>query len=221
MKKEQDIGVMGGTFDPVHEGHLAVARAVRKRCGLDRILFVPAFFPPHKDRRLTPFSHRLAMLETAVEDDGEMSVSIIEAERSGPSYTVETLLELHRRMQSCRFHLIMGADMFVEIELWYRYEKLFELADIIIAARPGISHERIAALLGEIPGGFESDAAGRTWHGKDGARVFYCDDISIPISSSEIRSRLARGESVEDYLPHRVREYIQRHGLYGSSGEGL
>ena len=110
-EKQQTVGILGGTFDPVHKGHLEVARTVLNRYQLDQIIFIPAFSPPHKDRNLAPFSHRVAMLEEALEGNDNMSVSILEAERDTPSYTVETLQELHLRMESCVFFLIMGADM--------------------------------------------------------------------------------------------------------------
>lgn len=210
----QKVGILGGTFDPVHEGHLAVARTVLKRFQLDEILFVPAFSPPHKDRSLTSFSHRVAMLEVALEDDDHMSVSILEAERSTPSYTVETLAELHKRLESCSFYLIMGADMFTEIELWYKYSELFELADIIVAARPGISPDRVAHQVVALPGKYSFDAVQQMWCRDDGSRIFYCADVSKSISSSEIRTRLAQGASVEKYLAPPVWEYIQHHGLY-------
>ena len=213
-EKIQNIGILGGTFDPVHKGHLTVAKVVIDRYQLDEILFIPAFSPPHKERKLTSFSHRVAMLEAALEDDPRMSVSIIEAERSAPSYTVDTLRELHQRLKSCSYHLIIGADMFAEIQLWYKYSDLFELADIIVAARPGVSFEAIADQVAKLPENFSFDEAQQMWCREDGFKVFYCADIAESISSSEIRNLLAQGSSATEYLVPSVMEYIQNNKIY-------
>ncbi len=212
--KKSKIGILGGTFDPVHKGHLAVARLVLDRFQLDRIFFIPAFSPPHKDGELTPFSHRVAMLEACLEKYDRMSVSILEAERNAPSYTVETLQVLHQRLEPSCFYLIMGADMFVEIELWYRYAELLQLAKIIIAARPGISLDRIIAQVARLPGDFSHDREQQQWSRDDGATIYYCKDIAEPVSSSEIRNRLAEGESISGFVSEPVWEYIREYGLY-------
>ena len=214
VEKIHNIGILGGTFDPVHKGHLAVAKVVIDRYQLDEILFIPAFSPPHKERKLTSFSHRVAMLEAALEDDPRMSVSIIEAERSAPSYTVDTLRELHQRLESSSYHLIIGADMFAEIQLWYKYSDLFELADIIVAARPGVSFEVIADQVAKLPGNFSFDETQQMWFREDGFKVFYCADVAESISSSEIRNLLAQGSSVTEYLVPSVLEYIQNNRIY-------
>lgn len=212
--KIQKIGILGGTFDPVHKGHIAVARTVLDRYQLNRILFIPAFSPPHKDNQLTPFSHRVAMLENCLENMSHMSISMLEAERDAPSYTVETLHELHKRIGPCIFYLIVGADMFVEIELWYRYQKLFQLAHIIVAARPGVTLDGIIKQVDRLPGAFQYDRNQQVWSREDGRTISYCHDIEEYISSSDIRSRLAKGEAAEELLPEPVSKYIQKHGLY-------
>ena len=214
LEKKHKVGILGGTFDPVHKGHLAIAKMVIDRYRLDEILFIPAFSPPHKDRKLTSFSHRVAMLEAALEDDPHMSVSIIEAERNAPSYTVDTLVELHQRLVSSSFYLIIGADMFAEIQLWYKYSDLFELADVIVAARPGVSFEVIADQVAKLPGNFSFDKTQQMWCREDGFKVFYCADVAESVSSSEIRNLLAQGSSVAKYLVPSVVEYIQNNSLY-------
>lgn len=217
-EKKRKIGILGGTFDPVHKGHVAVARSVLDQYQLDQILFIPAFSPPHKERELTPFSHRVAMLELCLEKNDRMSVSTLEAERNAPSYTVETLLELHHRMEPSIYYLIIGADMFVEIELWYKYSELFQLAHIIVAARPGISLDRIIAQAARLPGAFTFDPDKLKWSRDDGATILYYGDIAEPISSSEIRKRLAQGAPVTEYLIQPVHEHIRQHSLYGTTG---
>jgi nicotinate-nucleotide adenylyltransferase len=221
LKKTQKIGILGGTFDPVHEGHLAVARTVLARCNLDLVLFVPALAPPHKERRLTPFGHRVAMLEAAVGDDPCLAVSPLEAERPAPSYTVDTLRELHRRLGPRQFFLIIGADMFAEIRLWYRYSELFRLARLIVVARPGFPLDDMAARVAALPGKFTHDPARQLWLRADGFCIFYLPDVAIQVSSSQVRSLLAQGKPVAGLLPAPVREYIWQHGLYGSTDQGL
>jgi len=213
-KEKQKIGILGGTFDPVHKGHLAVAKTVLDHYQLDKILFIPAFSPPHKDHSLATFSHRVGMLEAALEDDPRMSVSIIEAERSSPSYTVDTLAELHQRLESSSFYLIMGADMFAEIQLWYKYSELFELTDIIVAARPGVKREVIAEQVTQLHESFIFNDAQQVWCREDGFRIFYYADVAEHISSSEIRKRLAQGLSAAEDLGPPVSQYIQSHRLY-------
>lgn len=213
-EKVRKIGILGGTFDPAHEGHLAVARTVLARCSLDLVLFVPAFAPPHKERSLTPFGHRLAMLEAAVGDDPGLSVSLLEAERPAPSYTVDTLREMHRRLGPRQLYLIIGADMFAEIRLWYRYSELFRLAHLIVVARPGFSLDDMAARVAALPGSFHPDPAGRVWLREDGFRIFYLPDMAIQVSSSQVRALLAQGKPVAGLVPPPVLEYIRQHGLY-------
>lgn len=219
MKKgeKERIGILGGTFDPVHRGHLAVARKVRARYQLDTVLFIPAPSPPHKDRSLTSFAHRMAMLEAALAEEPGMTVSALEAERRAPSFTVETLEELHRRLGGRHFFLIIGADMFVEIELWYRFADIFLLADLIVAARPGCSFQSVAGQVQALPGTFTYDPGRQMWCREDGFQIFYVPDIDVPISSTEIRQRLARGAPVDDRIPPPVLEYIRQHRLYGSA----
>lgn len=217
-KENQRIGILGGTFDPVHRGHLTVARQVLSGFQLDTVLFIPAPAPPHKDRSLTPFAHRVAMLEAALEGEPGLNVSILEAERSSPSYTVETLEEIHRRLDPCRLFLVVGADMFVEIELWYRYEDLFRLADLVVAARPGFSASAVAGQVASLTGSFTFDAEQQLWHRSDGFRIYYLPDTDIGVSSSHIRQMLTQGNAVNDSVPAAVNAYIRRHHLYGTAG---
>lgn len=219
-EKAQKIGILGGTFDPVHEGHLAVARTVLDRCNLDLLLFVPALAPPHKDRALTPFGHRLAMLEAAVGEDPRFSVSALEAERPAPSYTVDTLRELHRRLGASQFFLVIGADMFAEIHLWYHYPELFTLSHLIVVARPGYPLADMAARVAGLPGDFRHDPARHTWQREDGFRIIHLPDVAIQVSSSQVRALLVQGKPVTGLLPDRVIGYIRAHGLYGSSDHG-
>lgn len=217
-EKKRRIGLFGGTFDPVHKGHLAVARGVVSRYGLDECIFIPAPYPPHKNKPQTGFSHRIAMLEAALEDEPKCSVSLIEAERQYPSYTVDTLHALRNQLGEHVYNLIIGADSFVEIHLWYRYQELLELTDIIVAARPGISDTEIAGRINTLPGGFQHDRERGMWLRDDGLHIYYFSDIHVDLSSSEIRKRLASGHDVQEFLPPKVFKYIQENRLYTTSG---
>ena len=171
LGKARKIGMFGGTFDPVHKGHLAVAKGVLDRYGLDEVLFIPAPRPPHKGNPQTDFYHRVAMLEAVLVNEPKMSISMIEAERLTPSYTFDTLVELRKRVGDHRYHLIVGADSFIEIHLWYRYQELCTLTDMIIAARPGIELVRVAEQVSRLPGRFVYDAEEQVWTRDDGFRI--------------------------------------------------
>lgn len=214
MYKKRKIGIFGGTFDPVHKGHLAVAGGVLNRYRLDEIFFIPAPYPPHKQKPLTDFSHRVAMLESVLAGEPKISISLVEAERSSPSYTFDTLLELRERLGDHSFYLIIGADSFNEIHLWYRYGDLLSLTDLVVAARPGISQESIGRQVKSLPGDFQYDPQEEMWVRDEGFHLYYFSDTQVPLSSSEIRTRLVQGEDVSEVLPSEVVDYIDEHGLY-------
>ena len=182
------IGVFGGTFDPVHVGHLAIALAALESVPLDRVLFVPVWRSPLKDRDpLASTADRVAMLETAIASEPRFALSRAELEREGVSYTVDTLEEL--RSQGELF-LILGSDALADLARWRAPDRIRELATILVAARPGAP---------------EPDAM-------HGARTF--DAPRLDISSRELRARAARGMSLRYLVPDAVWEHIKRHGLY-------
>ncbi len=182
------IGVFGGTFDPVHVGHLAIALAALESVPLDRVLFVPVRRSPLKDRDpLASTADRVAMLESAIASEPRFALSRAELEREGVSYTVDTLEEL--RPQGELF-LILGSDALADLARWRAPDRIRELATILVAARPGAP---------------EPDAM-------HGARAF--DAPRLDISSRELRARAARGMSLRYLVPDAVWEHIKRHGLY-------
>ena len=212
------IGVFGGTFDPVHKGHLAVARGVLAEYDLEELLFVPAPYPPHKNRRMTDFRHRVAMLEAVLAGEPKIFVSLIEAQRKPPSYTLDTILAMRKQMGNHHYFLLIGADSFIEVHLWYRYRDLFRYADLIVAARPGIDRQRIIRQVDNLPGPFCYRSQQDSWSRDDGFHVYYYSSVQADQSSSEIRQRLRRKQTVQDLLPPEVMHYITKHGLYGTSG---
>lgn len=223
--ERQKIGLLGGTFDPVHEGHLAVAQQARDVLSLDRVIFIPAADPPHKTRTGASYSHRVAMLEAAlagvddVNKNNRFEISLLEAERAAPSYTIDTLIELKKRLGRQKFYFIIGADSLVELHLWYHYQELPELTDFIVAARPGISMQEIHRAISRLSGPFLVDESQQRWKRKDGAEIVYLADVSKPISSSTIRKQLAQGQR-PNTVNKRVLDYIFDHRLYQRDSTG-
>ncbi len=206
--------MFGGTFDPVHKGHIAVAELAIHKLSLDGILFIPAADPPHKKQPGASYSHRVAMLEIALAGaNPEFQVSLLEAERAAPSYTVDTLLELKKRLGSQNFYFIIGADSLLELHLWYRFRRLPELTDFIVAARPGISMDAVQQAITRLPGNFLPAGSVMQWSREDGARIFYLAQTAEDVSSSSIRRQISRGQQ-PNTVSNKVLEYITAHGLY-------
>ena len=195
-------GVFGGTFDPIHVAHLAVAEAAHDEFGLRRVLFVPAAQPPHKPGRvISPVEHRLAMVEAAVADNAAFEVSRIEVERAGPSYTVDTLAALRDADPGDHLALILSAESYSELATWHEPERILQLVDaVIVAPRDGYLSFDAAFVLPEP--------------GSSPAAVLMLDGPRIRLSASEIRARAAEGRSVRYLVADTVAAYIGDHGLY-------
>jgi nicotinate-nucleotide adenylyltransferase len=197
------VGILGGTFDPVHIGHLAAAEEVREALGLERILFVPAGLPPHKpDRVITAPSHRFAMVQLAIEGNVAFEASRVELDRSGPSYTIDTLQALARRGdgEPCDLTLILSAESFRGLPSWHEPERLFRLARIAIVPRGGLAPPGRSWLEEHFPG--------------VEARVVELDAPRLRLSATDIRARVAAGRSIRYLVPDAVIRYIEDHDLY-------
>ncbi|MFO0965540.1 MAG: nicotinate-nucleotide adenylyltransferase [Gemmataceae bacterium] len=201
------LGVFGGTFDPVHVGHLILAEECRERARLDRVLFIPAARPPHKlERQRTAFHHRAEMLELAIAGHGQFRVDRMEEERSGPSFTVHTLQALKERDSAAELFLILGSDSLVDLPRWYEPVAILELATLLIVERPGVpalSAGAIRAPLALAPG-----------------FPFRLETVAMPlleISSSDLRRRVAEGRTIRYQVPRAVEIYIREKGLYSAS----
>lgn len=212
------VGLFGGTFDPVHRGHLDLARHVLNRCALDRLLFIPAPLPPHKRQPLASFAHRKAMIEAALADcpdtTGRVHCSCIEADLPTPSYTINTVEALIEAQPGNRHVLIIGADSLLDLPHWHRIDELLGLISLIVVKREAIELPAIDRALAAIAPGYTYDAALGRWLGQGGRTVDYLADIQLPVSSSAIREDLARGR-VPAMLPPAVLAYIRHHRLYG------
>jgi nicotinate-nucleotide adenylyltransferase len=195
-----NIGVLGGTFDPIHLGHLVVAEEARIKLGLREVLFVPAGQPWLKlDRNITPAAHRVEMVRRAIADNPHFKLCTLEVERPGPSYTVDTLTMLQKQLGSeARFFFILGRDTLAELLLWKEPQKLVQLCRLVVPPRLG--SKDLKHLETAIPGLRD--------------KVIQLDMPVIGISSSEIRQRIAQGLTIRYLVPPPVSEYIQDHKLY-------
>lgn len=217
------LGILGGTFDPVHNGHIAVARTVLRHLGLDSILFVPAFLPPHKpSREISSFAHRAAMLELAVQGEAAFATSLLESQRRGPSYSIDTLRALASSLgPDVRLFFIIGMDAFAEISIWKDHSLLLDYASLVVVGRPDLcrhSCEQGVAL--SFPGAVFDPAAG-CWQGPAAGAIYSVAMEPMPVSSSQVREAVRKGHAIADLVPQAVAAYIFRHGLYGAEkGKG-
>jgi len=198
------LGVIGGSFDPVHLGHLGVAEAAREEFELDRVVFVPAAQPPHKGGvALAPAADRLEMVKLAVAANPHFLASDVELQRKGPSYTIDTLTEISTLYPVARLFFIVGADSLSELHQWHRARELVERFDFIIVGRPGVEalqFERLVAAFGAA-------AAERL-------RLGYLSREPYNISATDIRARVAAGKSIRYLVTPAVERYIFKRGLY-------
>jgi len=208
------IGLLGGTFDPIHYGHLRFAEDARAAIGLREVLLVPAGDPPHRARPRTLAADRLAMVRLAASDFAGLRADDRELRRAGPSYTVLTLEELRAESGDTPICLLLGMDALAELQTWHRWQDLFGLAHLVAAARPG-----------RAAGGTLPPALAQAWHARlataavelavaPSGRTFYLPIRPHVISATDLRARLARGERPADLLPPSVLAYIESHQLY-------
>lgn len=209
------VGLLGGTFNPLHLGHLHIAEEVMASCGLDQVWFIPTCLPPHKQLASDiSFDHRLAMVEEAVRDIPDFFSCDIEGRRGGTSYSVETLKQLRLKHPEHEFFFIMGLDSFQEIALWKDYARLFDFAHIVVTARPGFSGHLQDLLPVAIADRFCYDSDSQKLLCDSGFSLITVAHTCRDISSTEIRQRLIANQSTNDMVPDSVIKYIQLHQLY-------
>jgi nicotinate-nucleotide adenylyltransferase len=200
MERNMSIGIIGGTFDPIHVGHLIMAEEARVQLGLERVIFVPAGLPPHKlDWDISQAEHRLAMVELAIASNPRFSVSRIDIERSGPCYTVETIELLQKEWGPEEIYFIMGSDSLAEILTWHEPERLIKLCYLAVVKRPGYDAD-LEELENHLPG--------------ISSRVRFVNAPLVGISSTDIRRRVREGLPIKYQVPEAVEDYIYKHGLY-------
>ncbi len=212
------VGVLGGTFDPVHAGHVHVAEGVRRALALERVLLIPAAVPPHKETaNITPARDRLAMVRAAVAGLDGLEVDPIEIERGGTSYTVETLRAMRARADRPLPVFVIGLDSLPDLPGWRDARALVEEFDLVVVDRPGSDVERIRdglpAMIADRLIAWSPDDDGRPPLGR-GGRIVHLPMATVDVASREIRARVAAGESPGGLVPPSVARYIQEHGLY-------
>lgn len=217
------VGLYGGSFNPIHIGHLRTAIEVRATLGLDATWLVPAHEPPHKDPAdIAPADDRLAMVEAAVAGVDGLRVEPIELERTGPSYSIDTVRLLRERHPGTEFALILGFDAFRELHTWHRYETLVAECDLIVTTRPpdpvfhGANPEQLGKLPIAVTRGFWYDERVGCYTHESGHRLEFLPVTQLDISASALRADVARGASVRFLVPDAVHSYILEHGLYRS-----
>jgi len=218
MRRPERIGVLGGTFNPVHAGHVRAAALIRRRFGLDRVLLVPSFIPPHKETAsVAPARDRMAMVRLALRGFRRLVASPIEIEAGGTSYSIFTLDKLRRRHPGAEIFFLLGVDAFLEIATWHEWRRVLERCRFIVMTRPG---RRLSAARGALDASYR-DAFFEVRPGSRLAapvlashRVFLAPIAALDVSSTDIRARLRAGRPVRGLVPAAVAAYISERGLY-------
>jgi nicotinate-nucleotide adenylyltransferase len=191
----KNVGIFGGTFDPPHLAHLIAGERAVEAFALEKLLFIPASIPPHKsDVRISAAEHRLAMVEIATKGNDRFAVSRIELDRPAPSYTIDTLYEIQQQYSPGKIFLFIGLDQFATFNTWRETEKIFEMAEVVVMARPTHTFDEIDLELMK--------------------RVKVLSIPLLDISSTDIRERVREGKSIRYVVPDGVREYIAKQRLY-------
>jgi nicotinate-nucleotide adenylyltransferase len=195
-------GVLGGTFDPIHNGHLAVAEEVRRRLSLDEVIFVPAGRPWLRSKTpLSAAAHRVQMVRLALADRPYCKLSLVEIERAGPSYTVDTINQLRTQLgRRAELYFILGWDNLAELPRWHEPQRLVKSCSLVAVPRPGVARPDLKPLKALVPGLSES--------------LILLPAPQVDISASRVRERVARGFSVRQLVPGPVADYIREQGLY-------
>ena len=200
------IGLFGGSFDPIHFGHLIAARAIKEQLNLAEVLFLPSKRPPHKEgKELTPAHHRAALVRLAIEGEAGFSFDDFDLIREGPCYTIDAVIHFRKQLAPAEIFWFIGADSLMELPTWHRAPELMKMCAIVTAARPGqdkVDWDKLKDSLG-----VES---------AEMLRKGYLETPMIDISSTDIRRRVAAGRSIRFLAPEAVRQYIESHNLYRS-----
>jgi nicotinate-nucleotide adenylyltransferase len=210
------IGLMGGTFNPIHNAHLRIAEEARIACGLDRVIFIPAADPPHKKlAEDVPFSRRCQMVGLAIAGNPFFELSPLEGERSGKSYSIDTIHIFRKQKPNDELFFIIGGDSFMEIGLWHRYADIFRACHLIVFERPGcIIEDPHGTLPAVVKGEFIYDEDSRRLQHESGHFVQFMPDILQDISSTAIRRLSTEGKSIDALVPPKLAAYISQQRIY-------
>ncbi|MCD6353117.1 MAG: nicotinate-nucleotide adenylyltransferase [Proteobacteria bacterium] len=211
------IGLFGGTFDPIHHGHLRAAEEIKESFHLKRVVFIPSRIPPHKDvKSIGSPKHRLRMVELAINNNPDFDLSDFEIKRMGKSYSIFTIEYFLKKMgSSTSLYFLMGMDSFLKIISWKDFARLFSLTNFIILARPGYPKKEISTLLPvEVAQDFHYNSEQNCYLHSSSHKICFKEITLLDISSSVIRNRIKKGDSVRYLVPSIVADYIEKHKLY-------
>lgn len=214
------LGILGGTFDPIHYGHLRTAEEVGERVGLDKVYMIPSASPPHKTTNpVSPFHHRLSMTTLGIGKSALLEAQDLEGRRLGLSFSIETLRSLHGVTHPPPdLFFILGSDAFLDIQTWREYEKLFDYAHFVIAERPGYLPDDPAGLLYRLGFRFKNGSEKGQFLLSSGHQLIFMPVTLMDISSTQIRRKVASRKSIRYLVPDPVIDYILEHRLYGNNG---
>ncbi|OFW07286.1 MAG: nicotinate (nicotinamide) nucleotide adenylyltransferase [Acidobacteria bacterium RIFCSPLOWO2_02_FULL_67_36] len=218
MTEAVRIGILGGTFDPIHRGHVDTATAARAVLSLDGVIVLPSRVPPHRaDPPIASRYHRFAMTSLAVNGIAELAASDIELCAPGPSYTIDTLIRFRDRtgLAASQIFFITGADAFAEIETWHRFPEVLELAHFVVVSRPGFPVDGLHRALPSLAARMRPAGAGAAR--SDSPLILLLDARTPDVSSTDIRRRLRAGESIAELVAPAVATHIAQHGLYAGA----
>ena len=198
------LAIMGGSFDPIHMGHLRMAYAVQRQLEFDKVVFLPAYIPPHKQTRsdFAAWEDRLAMVQIAVQNYADFVVSSLEFDRGGISYTYDTVNFLQELWPDAEIYLIIGEDSLTQLFTWYKVQDLLRLVHFVAAERPGYEGEEGVARLVKAYGSWTAE------------KIIHAEVPETAISSTEIRKRLREGKPIRGMVPMAVEQYIYEHDMY-------
>ena len=208
------LGLFGGTFNPIHNGHLRAAEEITRQARLEKILFIPSYIPPHKEQRcVAPAGHRLAMLRLALAGQKQFIPSAIEIEDRQTSYSIYTLRKIKKLYPEEEPFFIIGIDAFLEIRTWKDYERVLEESNFFVLSRPGFALQEVHKVL---PGKWQAKT---TWLNEGHFpsprySIFLVEINALPISASAIRERVRQGKSITGLVPKEIENYIYQHHLY-------
>ncbi len=215
------LGILGGTFDPIHLGHLRSAEEIGQHLALEKVYLIPSALPPHKtETPVTPFRHRLAMARLGTDCSRLLETMDLEGNRPGFSYSIETLRELHEVLGPApELFFILGMDAFLEINTWRDYKRLFDYAHFVILSRAGSRNQGLDALFSDLDikcstTGGSTMGTGDHFVAPSGRSIFLLTSTRMEISSTNIRNMVKEGKSIHFLVPEAVREYIIEKGLY-------
>jgi nicotinate-nucleotide adenylyltransferase len=213
------IGILGGTFNPIHIAHLRIAEEVRERFGLEKVVFVPAAAPPHKPLAGDlPFPDRCEMVRRAIAGNPWFDLSDLEGRRGGKSYSIDTLRTLRQELPSDEFFFIIGSDSFLDIGSWHEYAEIFSLCNIVVVERPGsIVHRPDWALPAALVHEFCYHGAEKRLAHRSGYSVYYLEGVPLDVSSSAVRELARSGRSLRYLVPDAVEHYIKDQRLYADA----